>query len=293
MTFKHGGEPWNKGKLLSEETKKKISIACLGRPSWNTGKHLSEETKAKIRAYHLGRPLSKEHKKKIGLSRIGKHHTEEAKLKIGAFHKGKQWALGKKFSEETKRRMSLAQMGNTKLLGFWNGRKHKLETKLKISKLRKGNPKYCGVNHSFYGVHHTEESKEKMSKAALTRDYTFEDTSIEVKLQEALRKRGVKFVTHYKITGRPDIAIPEKRVVIFADGDYFHANPKLYTQDSIIKGKYASDIWEHDAQVTKQLQTEGWCVRRYWESEINANVDAIATGLTKVLSILPLNKEIC
>ena len=253
------------------------------------GEHLSEETKAKIRAYHIGKPLSEEHKKKISVGYQRWYATPESKKILSIARTGNTNArgnLGKKKSEETKRRMSLAQMGNTKTLGVWDGRKHKEESKNKIRLASLGNKKWLGK-------HHTDSSKDKISKAALTRDYTFEDTSIEIKLQEALRKMGVKFVTHYKITGRPDIAIPEKRVVIFADGDYFHANPKLYTQDSIIKGKYASDIWEHDAQVTKQLQTEGWCVRRYWESEINANVDAIATGLTKVLSILPLNKEIC
>ena len=61
-----GRIPWNKGKTLSEETKKKISTTKKGKNHseeakikiseslkgnipWNKGKHLSEETKAKMK----------------------------------------------------------------------------------------------------------------------------------------------------------------------------------------------------------------------------------------------------
>ena len=36
-SFKKGFVPWNKGKKMSEETKKKISIAKMGQKSWNAG----------------------------------------------------------------------------------------------------------------------------------------------------------------------------------------------------------------------------------------------------------------
>ena len=43
-----------KNKTLSEEHKKKISIAFMGKKHWNFGKHPSEETKKKMRESRLG-----------------------------------------------------------------------------------------------------------------------------------------------------------------------------------------------------------------------------------------------
>ena len=58
----------NKGKKLSEETRKKMSEAK---------KNMSEETRRKIAEAHKGRqPM------------LGKHHSEEAKNKIAEAHKG-------------------------------------------------------------------------------------------------------------------------------------------------------------------------------------------------------------
>ena len=96
--FKEGHIPWNKGKILTDETKKKISEAKKGksfseehkkkigmasknRIPWNKGKHLSEEHKKKISEANKGRIFSKETKKKMSESRKipwnkGKHFIE-------------------------------------------------------------------------------------------------------------------------------------------------------------------------------------------------------------------------
>lgn len=65
----------NKGKILSEDHKKKISEAnkgekngMFGKTPWNNGKHRSEETKRKISESLKGRRLSEEIKRKISES---------------------------------------------------------------------------------------------------------------------------------------------------------------------------------------------------------------------------------
>jgi group I intron endonuclease len=86
-----------KGKKLSEEHKRKLSIVKLGKSSGMRGKHHSEETKRRMSLQKLGKPsprkgcivseetkrkqsIAIKGKKKVGM--YGKHHSEEAKRKI-------------------------------------------------------------------------------------------------------------------------------------------------------------------------------------------------------------------
>ena len=91
----------HKGKILSQETKDKLSIA-------RTGKKLSEEHKAKINP--TGRILSTETKEKISKGQMGrvggmqdKQHSQETKDKISASNIGK---IKKPLSEERKNEIS-------------------------------------------------------------------------------------------------------------------------------------------------------------------------------------------
>lgn len=87
--LRKGKTPWNKGKQMSDEMKKKLSESTKG-------KRLSEETKQKMSEAKKGHP---------GYW-LGKHHTEEQKKKIS-----EAWEYDKHFTEETKRKISEAKKG--------------------------------------------------------------------------------------------------------------------------------------------------------------------------------------
>lgn len=82
-----------KGKIISEEQKKKISEANLGRVH-------DEETKKKMSDAHKGKEFTEEHKKNIGETSKGRVKDESWKNMISSLHKGKPK------SEEQKRKMS-------------------------------------------------------------------------------------------------------------------------------------------------------------------------------------------
>lgn len=99
------------GGVLSEETKKKVSLAKSGKksrpcpeetrlkismaqkgkprpvPSWNTGKKLSEEQKKNMGQWNKGKKLSEEQKNKKGYK-----HTEDAIIRIGNASRGNTFA---------------------------------------------------------------------------------------------------------------------------------------------------------------------------------------------------------
>jgi len=74
-----------KGRKLSEETKRKISIAKRGKKNWNKGRKLSEEHRRKI---------SEGTKKSWTDDRRPRKHTEETKRKISIAKKKRNETLG-------------------------------------------------------------------------------------------------------------------------------------------------------------------------------------------------------
>jgi len=113
----------------TEETKRKISESLKGRK-------LSEEHKRKISELHKGKKHSEETKKKMSESMIGKNkgkkHSEETKKKMSESLKGCN--KGKKFTKEHKRKLSLSLKNNKHCLG----RKLSEEQKRKIGESNKG-----------------------------------------------------------------------------------------------------------------------------------------------------------
>ena len=87
----------NKGKKLSDVTRKKLSECHRGEKHWFYGKHHSDETRKKMSEAHKGKTTWMK----------GKHHSEETKQKISECHRGeKHWFYGKHHSEETRKKMS-------------------------------------------------------------------------------------------------------------------------------------------------------------------------------------------
>ena len=179
-----GGDGWSGGpceemrrklsevhKNISDETRRKMSLSNKGRTPYNKGKHLSEEHKKKIGEANKGKTLSEEARKKISESNsgekhhfFGKHHTEETKKKLSDSHKGKtlsdetknkigEKSKGRNHTEESKKKISTANKGKNR----------SEETKQKISEVKK-KLYSSGMKHPMLGKHHSEEARKKMSE---------------------------------------------------------------------------------------------------------------------------------
>lgn len=113
-----------------------------------------------------------------------------------------------------------------------------------------------------YGVDNPFKSpvvREKYKQSMLNKYGTvfpYENTSIEIALQEALKKENIHFEAHKSIYGQPDIFI-EPKLCVFADGDYWHNYPH---------GK------DRDKQVNDTLEKNGYKVLRFWERDIKNNL---------------------
>ncbi len=115
-TFKKGHIAWNKGKTglqtHSEEVRKKMSLAKLGKPS---NRIMTEELKEKIRQKNIGRKRSEETRRKQSEARRGKEPWNKGKKGLMV-----AWNKGKKLSNEHCEKLSESHKGNP---GFWEGKK--------------------------------------------------------------------------------------------------------------------------------------------------------------------------
>lgn len=99
--------------------------------------------------------------------------------------------------------------------------------------------------------------------------HTARPTSIETALRAALQAIGIEATPEYR-AGRflIDLALPEWKVAVEADGDYWHALPNIKASDA-----------RKDAYLTGA----GWRVVRFTETQINADAAACAAAVAALL----------
>jgi len=126
-------ERGNRPPPISEETKKKISIANTGN-KYNLGRDVSELTKEKMRIAKLGKKFSEEHKSKISKSNRGRIIPEETKQKMS------QSKMGHLVDEETRRKISSTKSG----IAIEDSHKLKISESTKGIKKPTMTCKHCG-----------------------------------------------------------------------------------------------------------------------------------------------------
>lgn len=76
---------------------------------------------------------------------------------------------------------------------------------------------------------------------------------------------------HKDLDGYVIYDIKHGKCIIEFNGDYWHANPKIYSAQDTIRGKRASDIWEKDAKKLQLVTDLGFNVLVVWERDYKLN----------------------
>ncbi len=99
--------------------------------------------------------------------------------------------------------------------------------------------------------------------------------STELKLIEIFKYNNLKgWRRNYPLFGKPDFVFPRLKVVVFADGCFWHGHNCRNTTPSDNLDYWTKKIKRNkkrDKLVTKFLKDKGWIVVRIWECEINKN----------------------
>lgn len=104
------------------------------------------------------------------------------------------------------------------------------------------------------------------------------NTKIELALGKAIWAVGLRYRKHCKdVFGKPDFCFRSKKIAIFCDSEFWHGKKFLDGE----RFKTNTDFWEtkiqrniqRDKQVNDQLLSDGWIVLRFWEKDIQKNID--------------------
>ncbi len=141
------------------------------------------------------------------------------------------------------------------------------------------------IGESNRGKKYSLESKIKMRvshiRAISAGKYTHLNTEPHRKLVTAIKHNNLwdGFLEEYPFEWMAiDIADPEKKLAIFVDGDYWHGNPVKF----LIPNNHQVKRISIDKSQNAYLEKCGWKILRFWESEINSNLDACVAKIRGV-----------
>lgn len=127
----------------------------------------------------------------------------------------------------------------------------------------------CGKETPYRNSHYHEMQEGKRTPTCSTECSTAharkhidsKRTSIEVKMAYELKRRGIVYIEQYNLGNKfaLDFFIPEYNIVIECDGNYWHNLP---------------DVARRDKSKNAYIKACGYSLYRFWETEINADVEA-------------------
>lgn len=120
------------------------------------------------------------------------------------------------------------------------------------------------------------------------------NTTIELKLEEELRSRGLTTYTKNQVglLGKPDFVFEARKVAIFCDGDFWHgfnwktAKKEIHSNRDFWINKIEKTM-ARDAHVNAVLAEQGWKVLRFWGHDIKKKPQQCADEVENALRAIP------
>jgi G:T-mismatch repair DNA endonuclease (very short patch repair protein) len=195
---------------------------------------------------------------------FGKHHSEESKQKQVESYGDRTGSnnpfYGKSHTEETKAgfRVTSSQPGEKN--GFF-GKTHTKETRKNLSEIGKERAK---------DPIYREQLRQNTIKSLQNRSYRM--TKPERTTQKWLKEN--KIPNHYNLVLKKkyqyDFRVKDTNILIEVQGDYWHANPKIYTKPDELTERQLFKI-EQDKKKAKFAANHGYRILYIWEQDIKNN----------------------
>ena len=115
------------------------------------------------------------------------------------------------------------------------------------------------------------------------------DSKLEIRFRGALWKSGIRYRKNVKIYGTPDLVLSRYRLLVFVDSCFWHGcrfhcrKPKsnvAFWESKITRNK------ARDQKVTRYYRRRGYTVIRFWEHQIDSDLDNCIHKLLQVIATM-------
>lgn len=112
------------------------------------------------------------------------------------------------------------------------------------------------------------------------------DSMLEERIDEIMNKYNIQHKRCFWLYHHPYDFIFGDHILLEIQGDYWHANPKIYkANDIMINGKTAQDIWNYDKKFSDCLKDSKFKLVYLWENDIiHMSDDDIAQWLQEQIN---------
>jgi DNA mismatch endonuclease, patch repair protein len=133
------------------------------------------------------------------------------------------------------------------------------------------------------------------ARSALMARIGSRNTSPELRVRQVFHRTGLRYRIHPRsLPGRPDLAFPSRRLVVFVHGCFWHRHPGC---KSTRNPKSRLDFWnakftenmERDVRVRALLTSLGWSVLVIWECETHNREHLLKIALK--IKALPMDAK--
>jgi G:T-mismatch repair DNA endonuclease (very short patch repair protein) len=121
----------------------------------------------------------------------------------------------------------------------------------------------------------SEESLKKLNERLIK---GYNKSKLESVVSDILTVLNIEFIPQFiikhDINKRKfyDIYIPKMNLLIEINGDYWHANPKIYKPDDLLHYRFANisakDIWQKDKKKIDLAKNNGYNIEVWWEKDL-------------------------
>lgn len=117
------------------------------------------------------------------------------------------------------------------------------------------------------------------------------NTKPELAVRRALYAAGVRGwrCNARHLPGKPDIAFTRRKVAVFIDGAFWHGHPdhfKVGRSGAYWDAKIAR-TQQRDRVANELLSADGWCVLRFWDYEVNKDLERVTAEIVGELQQRP------
>jgi len=117
-------------------------------------------------------------------------------------------------------------------------------------------------------------------------------TRIELRMKQSFEENEIEFEYQPKIFGKPDFLVPPN-VVVFCDSAFWHGRNWRKLKSRLKEGYWREHIERNrkrDRAVNLRLRKEGYVVLRFWNDQIEKEIDACVGTVKRARRLTDLDK---